>query len=58
MAAMERALTPCPQIPLQTLSQRWAVLPAWRILSHTLLPISTLGKGKPAPAHRLGSVSA
>ncbi|MGH8905630.1 MAG: hypothetical protein ACRD0K_03745 [Egibacteraceae bacterium] len=33
MAAMERDLTPCPQVPLQTLSQRWAGLPAWRLLS-------------------------
>ncbi|MGH8907092.1 MAG: hypothetical protein ACRD0K_11360 [Egibacteraceae bacterium] len=33
MAVMERDLTPCPQIPLQTLSQRWAGLPAWRLLS-------------------------
>ncbi len=33
MAAMERDLTPCPSIPMQSLSQRWARLPAWRILS-------------------------
>lgn len=33
MAGMERNLTPCPSIPLQTLSQRWAALPAWHLLS-------------------------
>jgi len=33
LAGMERDLTPCPSIPLQTLSQRWAALPAWHLLS-------------------------